>query len=85
MILTRCPCCRGSGQVALTGVYLDTLTLLAKQGKEMTGAELSRLAGCKETTMNQRLDQLERKGLLVSRTYGRKRLFRVADREDGNQ
>jgi len=75
----NCPCCKGAGRIELTGVYADTLALLTSHGKEATGAELSKVAGCKPTAMNNRLARLQDMGLVESRQYGRLRLFRVPD------
>lgn len=73
----RCPHCAGKGTIELTGIYAETLTLLRQQRREVSGADLARVAGCKATAMCNRLAALERHGLAVSRRYGRKRLFRV--------
>lgn len=74
---TLCPWCHGTGQCPLTGVYADTLALLRKQKSEITGADLGRLDGCKATAANNRLARLEELGLVMSRRYGRKRLYRA--------
>ena len=73
----RCPRCGGSGEVEFNGVHADTLALLRKQRREVSGAELARLAGCKQTAMNNRLAYLEELGFAVSRRYGRERLFQA--------
>lgn len=70
-----CKCCRGTGSVEFTGVYADTLALLHKHGKEVTGAELGREAGVKGEAMCNRLARLEELGFAKSRTYGRERLY----------
>jgi DNA-binding MarR family transcriptional regulator len=75
-VTVRCPHCRGSGRVALTGEYLTTFLRLVKVG-ETTGAELGPLMGIKPTAMNNRLARLEKHGLATSRRWGRKRLFRA--------
>jgi len=77
-INVSCPHCSGKGDVELTGVYADTIALLRRQKKEVTGAELAAVVQCKATAMNNRLATLERFGLAVSRRYGRKRLYRPA-------
>lgn len=76
-----CPWCRGTGKFAVTGVYADTLALLRKQSCEVTGAVLAYAAGCKATTMNNRLSALERHGLATSRRYGVKRLYKATRRK----
>lgn len=78
-----CPCCLGSGRVALPEVYAATLHLLAQQSAEVNGAALARLAGCAETAMNNRLVKLEAWGLAVGRANGRERLWRAAARLPG--
>jgi len=77
MPCVRCPSCKGTGRIELTGVYAETLALLQRQGVERTGAELARLDGCKATAMNNRLAALERLGLAQSRRFGRLRLYRA--------
>lgn len=80
-----CSHCRGSGRVALSGIYADTLDLLhCRLGKEVTGADLARVAGCQATAMNNRLAWLERHGLATSRRYGRLRLYRTPANGDGH-
>jgi len=76
MLYVSCPCCRGTGQVELTGVYALTLDLLRRQPGEITPADLARQDGCKATTMCNRLAALERMGLATSRRFGRLRLYR---------
>jgi len=71
----QCSCCGGTGTVALTGVYFDTLGLLRKQKEEIHGAALARIAGCNATAMNNRLAYLEENGFVTSCVYGRKKLF----------
>lgn len=77
-IRVKCKCCNGVGSITLTGVYADTLRLLARQIEEVSGADLARLAGCKGEAMCMRLVALKKHGLVISRPYGRKRLWRVA-------
>lgn len=72
-----CQHCSGDGSVRITGVYADTLALALRQLGEFTGADLSKLAGCSPNAMNNRLNALEKHSLLESRTYVRKRLYRV--------
>jgi hypothetical protein len=46
----HCPHCKGTGKVPLTGVYADTLILLAdigKRGEQLNGAQLAKLMGVK--------------------------------------
>lgn len=74
---TTCGHCGGTGHVELTGIYADTLALLRRQKSEVTGAALSKIDGCKDTTMNNRLAMLERHGFATSRRYGRERLFKA--------
>lgn len=76
-VMARCPHCHGSGKVETTGVYRETLDLLAQQKDELNGAALAHLAGCKPTAMNNRLVALERLGLAARRPYGRQRLWRA--------
>ena len=75
----RCPYCRGTGHIPLTGVYADTLALLQQQPGEVTGADLAKAAGCQGPAMNNRLAALERLGLATSRRYGRLRLYRAKE------
>lgn len=70
-----CPTCKGGGTVEITGQYADTLVLLRSQKQELNGAQLARIAGIKETAMNNRLVGLERFGLASGRWYGRQRLW----------
>jgi len=72
-----CPTCSGSGRIELTGCYADTLRLLRLQRKEIHGAALAKLGGCKPTAMNNRLACLEKFGLAESRRYGRERLYKA--------
>lgn len=72
-----CGHCGGTGHIELTGVYADTLALLRRQRAEITGADLAKVDGCKETAMNNRLAMLESHGFAKSRRYGRKRLFKA--------
>ena len=74
-VKVQCTHCGGSGLVELTGVYAETLALLARHS-DRNGAELARLAGCQETAMNNRLVALQRMGLAYGRKYGRSRLWR---------
>lgn len=72
-----CPHCDGSGRKILTGVYLETLSLLRRQTRPISGADLARLAGCRGEAMCNRLIRLEGLGLAESTEYGRKRLWRA--------
>ena len=76
-VTIRCHMCRGTGRIVLTGEYLTTYLLLAEQSEETTGAALAIIAGCKATSMNNRLAMLEHHGLAKSRRWGRKRLFKT--------
>lgn len=73
----RCPHCNGNGVVPLTGVYAETLDLLFSN-PGLNGAQLARLAGCKETAMNNRLKALERHGVAKGRQHGRQIIWRSA-------
>lgn len=73
--LVYCPTCNATGLVSLTGIYLDTLLLLRKQRKPITGAAFALVAGCKPTAMNNRLAMLEKYKLVKSERYGRMRLY----------
>ena len=75
----RCPHCCGKGCIPLTGVYADTLALLRAQPDEVTGIDMARLDGCTGPAMNNRLAVLEGYGLVASRRYGRKRLYRAVE------
>ena len=75
-----CPYCRGAGTIEVTGIYRETLDLLAARPGEVCGADLARLAGCSATAMNNRLAALESFGLAASRRWGRKVLYRAAGR-----
>lgn len=74
----ECGHCKGTGRMELTGEYLTTFIELAKLGGEATGAELGRTMGVKGPAMNNRLAILEKHGLLQSRRWGRKRLYKVS-------
>jgi Mn-dependent DtxR family transcriptional regulator len=74
----HCPHCKGTGKVPLTGVYADTLILLAdigKRGEQLNGAQLAKLMGVKGEAMCNRLVRLEELGLATSKRYGRQRLW----------
>ena len=73
--LTPCPACDGSGRIPLTGVYAETLMLLRKHGKEMTGSDFARLIDIERTAACNRLARLEAMGFVKSRRYGSKRLY----------
>lgn len=77
----RHPCghCKGTGYLELTGANAETLELLSGQEQEVNGATLARLAGCRETAMNNRLVVLERHGYAVGRLNGRERLWRAVE------
>lgn len=80
-----CPCCRGAGKVELTGECARTLGLVRALGREVTAAELHRLHPIEYLTppaWNSRLARLESLGLLVSRRDGRRRLYRLPEREE---
>lgn len=72
-----CPWCLGTGRMPLSGVYAATLALLRTQPDPINGAALARLAGCKETAMNNRMVRLEELGLAVGERDGRQRLWRA--------
>lgn len=74
-IMAACSYCKGCGSVEITGIYAETFRLLNAQQHECSGADLAAKAGCKPTAMNNRLAALEEHGLVVSRRYGRQRLF----------
>lgn len=74
-----CSHCAGEGWVVLTGVYADTLTLLKKQRKEVSGAELARIAKVNSTAMNNRLCALEGYGFASGRRYGAVRMWKATD------
>ena len=75
-VLVLCRRCAGEGRIPLTGVYADTLSLLRKQKKELSGAALARLVSINGTAMNNRLTWLERHGLAVGRWNGHERLWK---------
>jgi hypothetical protein len=77
-VTVMCECCQGKGTREVTGKYAEALHMVRRARREVTGAELARIEGCKPTAMNMRLAALERIGLLVSRRYGRLRLYRPA-------
>ena len=72
-----CGCCRGTGRIPLTGRYAETLALLRKQKREVSGAELARLAGIRGEAMCNRLVPLERHGLATSRRDGVRRMWKA--------
>jgi DNA-binding transcriptional ArsR family regulator len=83
-----CKRCFGSGHTPVTGIYYDTLMLcrdvdLGKiiewESREMTAAELAKVAKCKPTAMSNRLANLERMGLMTSRRCGVRRFYRVKE------
>lgn len=76
-VMIKCSCCGGRGKVPLDGVYFETLKMLSKERKEIHGAALARKSGCNSTAMNNRLARLEQLGLVKSRKYGRKKLYRT--------
>ena len=78
-VMVRCSCCAGTGVTELTGEYLATLRELQSLGGEHTGAELGRLMRVNPTAMNNRLVVLYRHGLVTSRIWGRKRLFKAKE------
>lgn len=75
---TRCPHCKGSGLMMITGVYADTLKLVYKHPRK-NGAELAAIAGCKATAMNNRLKALERHALIYGVKYGRSIFWSLRD------
>ncbi len=76
-VTIRCHLCNGTGHALLTGECLTTLIALAERTGETTGAELAKSMGVKATAMNNRLAALERHGLVTSRRWGRKRLYKA--------
>ena len=73
-----CDRCHGKGHLPVTGVYGETLMIVARN-PDQNGAELARMAGCEPTAMNNRLTALERRGLVVRRQFGRASLWRIAE------
>ena len=73
----RIPCgqCKGSGEMPLGSVYMETLLLLRKQKTPLNGAALARLAGCKPTAMANRLARLVKLGLARAEPDGRQTLY----------
>jgi DNA-binding IclR family transcriptional regulator len=70
------PCSHcGNGRIELTGILADTLELLRRQREEVSAVHLANMDGCRAATMNNRLTTLEGFGFVVSRRYGRFRLF----------
>ena len=67
---TVCTYCMGTGDIELTGVYAETLSLVM-QYPSRNGAQLAKIAGCKATAMNNRLKALEKKGQVKGRRHGR--------------
>jgi hypothetical protein len=74
------PCwqCGGHGHVELSGVYSDTLDLLRRQNTPLSGSALSKLAGCSNESMCNRLRAIERHGLARSKRSGKERLWTAA-------
>jgi hypothetical protein len=70
----KCRHCGGRGEIALTGVYAETLQLV-KKNPRLNGAQLAAIAGCKPTAMNNRLARLQLYGMLDSQLYGRSILW----------
>ena len=77
MPCVKCTRCRGTGKVELTGEYAETYALLLRQKAHLSGADLARLSRVKPTAMNNRLVAIERMGLAIGSTHGRKRLWRA--------
>lgn len=73
----ECSHCKGRGEIELTGVHADTLTLLRLQARALNGAALARLAGVQPTAMNNRLNWLESHGLAISERYGSQKRWRA--------
>lgn len=71
-----CPYCQGWGHVRLSNLYTETLKLVA-HNPGLNGAALGRIAGCKETAMNNRLRGLENHGFIVGEWDGRQRTWTV--------
>lgn len=77
----RCPTCRGTGEVILSGVYLETLEFVRRWCERHGFVVANRAAteaGCEATALNNRLARLESLGYLTSEQYGRQRRFRIA-------
>lgn len=69
-----CTHCNGTGAIELTGVYAETLILVISN-PGLNGAALAKLAGCKATAMNNRLNALERHGVAEGKQFGRSILW----------
>ena len=84
LVMRRVVCthCCGTGRVDLTGVYLETLTVVVRLCSTKCGFVVANrdahLFGCKPTALNNRLEWLERHGLVSSTKYGRQRRFVAA-------
>lgn len=74
-----CPHCRGRGIIELTGIYAETLRGVrrkcARNGSYVVANRDAAWFGCQATALNNRLDALEKHGLLRSERYGRQRRF----------
>ena len=74
-----CPHCQGRGQVAVTGVYAETLRGLrrwcANTDRHVVANRDAGWFGCKATALNNRLAWLEAHGFARSEKYGRQRRF----------
>lgn len=76
-----CPHCRGEGKVPIGEEWAAMLAVLRAADRELTGAELGRLAGIANTTACNRLADMERRGLVTSYRLGRKRFWRATTQE----
>ena len=76
-----CSHCKGTGRVALTGVYAETLRGLRRLTKAYgycVANQHAKLFGCNATALCNRLAALERLGFATSERFGRERRFRAS-------
>ena len=77
-VKTMCGHCGGTGQVDVTGVYLETLLLLRRRKPgHVVANQMHGYFGCTPTALNNRLAWLERHGLASSERYGRERRYKA--------
>lgn len=76
-LFIKCGHCGGTGKRKLTGIHAETLVLLKKQKLPITGVAMSRIAGCTNEAMCNRLIYLQELGFAKSERFGVSLLWRV--------
>lgn len=84
-----CPCCDGTGRIALTGIYLETLHEMRRRCKTVEAYVVANRDAawfqCEPTALNNRLARLEELGFVFSEKYGRQRRFFLVVVKGGTQ